>query len=157
MTVRDKAGRRRFVLFDIPGDPDAGMGRVITLFNDRCRELRIDRRDIRFRVIYAGEGIGIVRCSHLAKDTVLDMINSTELGSENLSTVSTDSITWIATDSVEVDSVVGQDISGSFNELCVSGVGHDQEGVGVFSIGDFEYGGVGLASRVKGDVINLFG
>ena len=89
MTVRDKAGRRRFILFEIPGDPDAGMGRLITLFNNRFRDLNIDRRDIRFRVVFVGEGIGVVRCSHLAKDDVLNMINSTILNGEQLSTVKT--------------------------------------------------------------------
>ena len=89
MTVRDKAGRRRFILFDIPGDPNAGMGRVITLFKDRCGDLGIDRWEIRFRVMYVGEGVGIVRCSHLAKDDIIEMINTTRLGTEDLATFKT--------------------------------------------------------------------
>ena len=89
MTVRDKAGRRRFILFDIPGITGAGMGRVITLFNNRFRDLDIDRRDIRFRVVFIGEGVGVVRCSHLAKDDIITMINSTKLDGEQLSTFKT--------------------------------------------------------------------
>ena len=89
MTVRDKAGRRRFILFDIQGNTEVGMGGVITVFNNRFRDLGIGSREIRFRVIFVGEGVGIVRCSHLAKDDIIALINSTKLDGRELATVRT--------------------------------------------------------------------
>ncbi len=89
MTVRDKAGRRRFILFETAEETDAGMGRIISLFNGRFRELGIDRREIRFRVVFVGDGVGIVRCSHVFKDVVLNMINWTELNGVKLKTLRT--------------------------------------------------------------------
>jgi RNase P/RNase MRP subunit POP5 len=89
MTVRDKAGRRRFILFEVAGETTSGMGRVINLFRQRLPEAGLDGREIRFRVIHFENGIGIVRCSHLVRDQVTEMINSTLLTGTELRTIRT--------------------------------------------------------------------
>lgn len=89
MTVRDKAGRRRFILFEVEGETDSGMGRVINLFRGRLPEVGLDGRKIRFRVIHFEAGIGVVRCSHLVKDQVVEMINLTKLNGVPLKTLRT--------------------------------------------------------------------
>ena len=89
MTVRDKAGRRRFILFEATGEIESGMGRVINLFRRQLPEVGLDGREIRFRVVHFEDGIGVVRCSHLVKDEVVEMINRMSLNGTPLRTLRT--------------------------------------------------------------------
>lgn len=89
MTVRDRAGRRRFILFEATGTVDSGMGRVVNLFKRRLPEVGLNPPEIRFRVVYFESGLGVVRCSHTSRDAVMAMINDSRLDGVPLRTIRT--------------------------------------------------------------------
>lgn len=89
MTVREKTGRRRFILFKASENTGLGMGRIISLFNRRFRETGFDKSWARFRVIFFEKEVGIVRCSHLATEDVIALINSSKLENAELRTLRT--------------------------------------------------------------------
>ncbi|MCK4613297.1 MAG: hypothetical protein KAU14_00720 [Thermoplasmata archaeon] len=79
MTVREKRGRQRYILFEIQGEEPIPRKKVIFSLNRQTREIGFDRREARLRVIFFRDRIGIVRCSHLFKDDVIGILNSIEV------------------------------------------------------------------------------
>ena len=89
MTVREKAGRRRFIAFHVEGREELYMGQVISAFNRETERRKLDRSRMRFRVIFFENPFVIVRCSHVFKDHVIDLINSMEFKGRKARTLKT--------------------------------------------------------------------
>jgi RNase P/RNase MRP subunit POP5 len=71
--IKDKVGRRRYVLFSVEGE--ATRTDVIHAINNAYRKKYDD--DVPWLTVYE-KNYGIVRCMHRRKDDVVDILNSLE-------------------------------------------------------------------------------
>lgn len=84
MVVRDKIGRKRYIVFSIASEEAPSMedfGKAVVGFSRKKGMFR----EIRPKLIdYDGE-VGILRCVHTGRDEALDLLNSiTEVGGTGL-------------------------------------------------------------------------
>jgi len=89
MTVREKTGRRRYILFTLEKSGEIPQETMISVLNRRIRERGLDRRKIRSRLIFFGTGFGIVRCSHIYKEKMIEILNGIGIDGSQVRTIRT--------------------------------------------------------------------
>ncbi len=77
MVVKDKRGRHRYILFAIEGIERRDIVEAIKNFTPKIQ-----------LVFYDGK-YGIVKCKHLAKDKVIDFLNSIKIKGSKIKTLKT--------------------------------------------------------------------
>lgn len=87
MTVRAKIGRRRYILFEYEG------GLSYSRFNRALERaffaLGLRKEEAGLRTIVVMDGIGIVRCSHIYRERVTEILNSMKVDGSEIITLRT--------------------------------------------------------------------
>ncbi len=87
MTVRAKAGRRRYILFEFEGLLTPG--RFNRTLERELEKRGLQRDKLRLRTVFLQDGVGIVRCSHLYREEVAEALNSLRIEGADIRTLRT--------------------------------------------------------------------
>ncbi|RLF43802.1 MAG: hypothetical protein DRN29_09505 [Thermoplasmata archaeon] len=83
--VKDKVGRQRYILFSVDGD--ASRIEIIRALNASYQK-KFDDENVPWLTVYTGK-YGIVRCGHLQKEEIIDLLNSLQNEKFRLKTLKT--------------------------------------------------------------------
>jgi len=83
--VKEKSGRKRYILFSIDGD--ASRIEIIRALNASYQK-QFDDENVPWLTVYTGK-YGIVRCNHKQKEEVINLLNSLEGKKFKLKTLKT--------------------------------------------------------------------
>jgi len=72
MVVKDKRGRRRYIAFTVCAETTTSKGQLLYKLRERSSQMGIDEPRL---VQFDGEK-GIIRCPHVLKDEMIEMMNS---------------------------------------------------------------------------------
>lgn len=75
MVVKDRAGRSRYIAFEVTSEKELRTGDLISTFK-KVADKYEDAEDIRPWLIMYKKAKGIVRCSHTAKDECINLLRS---------------------------------------------------------------------------------
>lgn len=83
--IKDKVGRKRYILFSVDGD--ASRIEIIRALN-ACYQRQFNDDNVPWLTIYTGK-YGIVRCNHTQKEDIINLLNSLKNDKFKLKTLKT--------------------------------------------------------------------